>query len=207
MIPINSFRRRLTQTLLTLPVWTLFGRHAVASMPTPRTTEGPFYPTQAMRYPDVDNNLVFRRDILANAGGEVLQLSGTVTDRAGIRQHNARVEIWQCDVNGRYLHHGDDQRGARDSGFQGFGQTTTDEQGQFQFTTIVPVSYPGRTPHIHVKVITATHVLTTQLFIEGHPQNQRDSVYRRIAAHRRDALNMRLQANGESLRAQVAFVV
>ena len=39
--------------------------------------------------------------------------------------------------------------------------------------------YPGRTPHIHVKVKKGSReLLTTQIFINGHPQNARDGVFR-----------------------------
>ena len=37
--------------------------------------------------------------------------------------------------------------------------------------------YPGRTPHIHVKVKKGgKELLTTQLFINGYPQNKSDGV-------------------------------
>ena len=39
--------------------------------------------------------------------------------------------------------------------------------------------YTGRTPHIHVKVKKgARELLTTQLFVNGHPQNRSDGVFR-----------------------------
>lgn len=38
--------------------------------------------------------------------------------------------------------------------------------------------YPGRTPHIHVKVKKGDReLLTTQLFIKDHPQNLRDGIF------------------------------
>jgi protocatechuate 3,4-dioxygenase beta subunit len=69
----------------------------------------------------------------------------------------ARVEIWQCDVNGRY-HFVDDNRAERpmDQDFQGYGQATTDATGGYGFRTIRPVPYPGRTPHIHFAVSAAS---------------------------------------------------
>ena len=37
--------------------------------------------------------------------------------------------------------------------------------------------YPGRTPHIHVKVKRrGKELLTTQCYIKGHPQNARDGI-------------------------------
>ena len=58
---------------------------------------------------------------------------------------------------------------------------TTDAKGRYFFRTIKPVSYPGRTPHIHVIIKKGRHhLLTTQLYIKGERRNLRDGVYRRI---------------------------
>jgi protocatechuate 3,4-dioxygenase beta subunit len=47
------------------------------------------------------------------------------------------------------------------------------------------VPYPGRTPHIHVQVKRgATELLTTQCYIKGEPQNERDGVLRGIRDER-----------------------
>ncbi len=41
--------------------------------------------------------------------------------------------------------------------------------------------YPGRTPHIHVKVSKNGHeLLTTQFYVKGHPNNNRDGIYRSL---------------------------
>src|SRR5439155_6034718 len=49
------------------------------------------------------------------------------------------------------------------------------------FRTIKPVTYPGRTPHIHVAVSrNGRRVLTTQILINGHPQNNGDMVARDV---------------------------
>ena len=43
--------------------------------------------------------------------------------------------------------------------------------------TIRPVSYPGRTPHIHFAVSGPGFPhLVTQMYIAGEPQNERDGV-------------------------------
>jgi len=93
---------------------------------------------------------------------------------------NAVVEIWQCDAKQVYLAQGT-QGGRHDANFQGFGRFTTGSTGEYYFRTIKPVSYPGRTPHIHVKIKKGSkELLTTQLFINGHPQNKTDGVLRGI---------------------------
>jgi protocatechuate 3,4-dioxygenase beta subunit len=43
------------------------------------------------------------------------------------------------------------------------------------------VLYPGRTPHIHVKIkLKEREVLTTQFFVRGEARNERDGVFRGI---------------------------
>ncbi len=45
--------------------------------------------------------------------------------------------------------------------------------------------YPGRTPHIHFAVSSnGQRLLTTQMLIKGHPQNERDGVFRQIRDER-----------------------
>jgi len=79
----------------------------------------------------------------------------------------ARIEIWQCDVNGHYLHTRDNNAVA-DSSFQGFGHAITGSDGVYEFITIKPVPYPGRTPHIHVKAFANDKELTTQFYLNDH---------------------------------------
>src|SRR5207249_2881502 len=65
--------------------------------------------------------------------------------------------------------------------FQGFGRFTTGKTGDYRFRTIKPVPYTGRTPHIHVKVKKGEReLLTTQIFVNDHPQNRGDMVLRGI---------------------------
>ena len=88
---------------------------AVASplTPTPRQTAGPFYP---VRLPDdVDNDLVHFAGASTPAAGTPLRLTGRVLDAGGRAVRGSVVEIWQCDVNGRY-HHATDRPGGADGG-------------------------------------------------------------------------------------------
>jgi protocatechuate 3,4-dioxygenase beta subunit len=146
---------------------------------TPRMTEGPFYPD---RLPlDTDNDLIIINDSITPAVGEITHLSGRVLSESGEPIRNATVEIWQVDSHGAYLHSGTTNRESRDKNFQGFGRFTTASTGEYYFRTVKPVPYPGRTPHIHVKVKRGgRELLTTQLFINGHPQNRGDGIFRGI---------------------------
>jgi len=165
---------------------------------TPAQTEGPFYPTA---FPaDSDNDLVQVRGQPARAMGTVLHLQGRVLDASGKPMTGAIVEIWQCDWQGLYDHPRQPGRERRDSAFQGYGKVATDTDSRYGFRTLKPVAYPGRTPHIHLKVATSDgRQLTTQFYLAGDPLNERDFVYREAMRdpRRRARLDMRLEpANG-----------
>ena len=201
----DSLRRKFILGLAALPAAGL----ARAAIPTPGASEGPFYPPEEMRYADADNDLVRIDGLVERAGGEIVRLRGRVLDRQGNPVDGARVEIWQCDANGRYLHRGDSRGGARDRGFQGFGAFVTGGDGEYHFRTIRPVPYPGRTPHIHVKVLAGGRErLTTQFYLADHPANQRDWLFRRVPAELRDSVSMRFSvAGGGEPEASVDLVI
>jgi protocatechuate 3,4-dioxygenase beta subunit len=157
---------------------TVRGAFAEQLARTPRMTEGPFYPPKLPL--DTDNDLLVINDSITPAVGEVTHLSGRVLSPSGEPIRNALVEIWQCDAKQVYLAQGPG-RGRGDVNFQGFGRFLTGSTGEYYFRTIKPVPYPGRTPHIHFKVKKGGgELLTTQLFINGHPQNRTDGVFRGI---------------------------
>ena len=149
--------------------------------PTPEQTPGPFYP---LSFPaDADNDLVHVSGRPEPAKGVVTRITGRVLDRSGQPIKGARIEIWQCDVNGRYHNVRDDRAGRpRDDNFQGYGKTVTDEHGAYRFLTIRPVPYPGRTPHIHFAVSGGgLHPFVTQMYIAGEPGNDKDQLLRSIS--------------------------
>jgi protocatechuate 3,4-dioxygenase beta subunit len=92
------------------------------------------------------------------------------------------VEIWQCDASGVYLH--SKSGGAvekKDANFQGFGRFVTGSSGEYLFRTIKPVPYPGRSPHIHFAVkMKGREKWTTQCYIKGHPQNEKDGIWKNM---------------------------
>lgn len=148
---------------------------------TPKQTEGPFYPDKLPL--DTDNDLLAINDNLTPAVGEVTYVSGRILDAKGDPIRNAVVEIWQCDNNGAYLHSGTSNKEKKDKNFQGFGRFVTGSTGEYLFRTIKPVPYPGRTPHIHYKIKRdGKELLVTQLYIKGHPGNEKDGIWKNLKA-------------------------
>jgi len=151
---------------------------------TPRQPAGPFYPEQPPL--DDDNDLTQVRGQTVPARGSITDLSGRLLDQNGQPLRDLRIEIWQCDSNGRYRHPRDTGRRPPDPGFQGSGHTVTDSLGRYRFRTIRPVPYPGRTPHIHVAVFPAGEPpFITQLYVAGEPRNADDFLYQRVPAAQR----------------------
>ena len=192
MKPSILSRRGLLLGASLLPLSSAFAADAV---PTPKQTEGPFYPTG---FPaDVDNDLVQVRGQQARALGEVLHVKGRVIGVDGRPLAGTLVEIWQCDARGFYDHPRQPGRDRRDVAFQGYGRITADAQGRYSFRTLKPVAYPGRTPHIHLKAASGDgRLLTSQFYIAGDPQNERDGVFRAAARQpgQRERIEMKLEA-------------
>lgn len=195
---MNGSRRRLlvtsavTAACIAAPALAS-SRRALAPM-----TDGPFYPPRAWRerWPDWDADLtaVRRGGRTLVARGEHMGLQAMVADTQGRLIDGAEVEIWQCDVMQTYRHAREPSEPARvDEGFQGFGAARSDGQGALRFRTIRPVPYPGRTPHIHVKLRHASFgEVTSQLFVAGDAGNAGDFLWRQLQPQDRAALEMAL---------------
>ena len=106
--------------------------------PTRRDAEGPFY----------QPNAPVRAVI-----GQGLVVTGTVRSTKGCAPiPRAQIEWWQANPRGEY----DDTHRAR---------MEADGSGGYRFETSFPGSYPGRPPHLHIKVLAPGHrPLTTQLY-------------------------------------------
>jgi protocatechuate 3,4-dioxygenase beta subunit len=180
---------------------------------TPAQDEGPFYPRASFfsARSDVDADLLTVPGAREASRGVPLALSGRILTASGQALAGAVVEIWQCDARGQYAF---DMPSIyrTESGFQGFGRTLTDAQGNYAFRTIRPVPYSGRPPHIHVKVWSGEgaqrkELLTTQMYVRGEVYAN-DFVLRAL---RNDAARERLIADlvtkGNELTARWDVVV
>lgn len=174
----RSRRRFLQQSAFAVAAFATPGVFA-QQLVTPGMTEGPFYPDKLPL--DTDNDLLIINDSITPAVGEITHLSGRILDPKGNPIRNAFVEIWQVDSKGAYLHSGSANRSNSDTNFQGYGRFLTDSKGQYYFRTIKPVPYPGRAPHIHFGISkNGQRIFTTQMLVNGHPQNERDGVFRSV---------------------------
>jgi len=177
---VPNRRRFLRQAACTAALFTTPGLFAEL-IKTPKQTEGPFYPDKLPL--DTDNDLLVINDASTPSLGDITYVSGRVLDGRGDPLRNAVVEIWQCDNNGAYLHSGTSNKDKKDKNFQGFGRFVTGSSGEYLFRTIKPVAYPGRTPHIHYKVKRGgKELLVTQLYIKGHPGNEKDGIWKNLKA-------------------------
>ena len=125
----------------------------------PQIEEGPYY---------FDPKLV-RADITGGRPGAALKLKLRVIESGACTPiTNARVDIWHADASGVYSGYagqGKDREVSTKGQTYLRGTQTTDSDGRVAFTTIYPGWYPGRTPHIHVKVFLDTKSLVTaQIF-------------------------------------------
>ena len=204
----KTSRRRLLAGVAGLLGVSTLGAKAAVTVLTPRAAEGPFYPTKAMRKPDVDNDLVKIIGLVEEAGGEVFTLRGTLADKDGQPLAGHRIEIWQCDVDGNYMHALDSRSRNFDPAFQGFGHDITDEGGRYVFRTIKPTVYPGRAPHIHVKVLDGEReLLTTQFYIKDDPNNARDGLFRRMSDAEAGAVSMHFVKGSTGTEATINITV
>lgn len=112
LLPSRISRRAL---IAAAPALLLPRTGLAALLPTPPATEGPFYPDPLPA--EQDNDLVKIEGAVRQAGGEILDLTGTLGDASGRPLPGVRVEIWQCDANGVYLHPGSRGAGGRDPAF------------------------------------------------------------------------------------------
>lgn len=214
-MPASFARRQLLQASAAALAVRALPAGAATRRPIAEMTDGPFYPPRAWREQwtdwDADLSRVQRDGRTLVARGELLGLELRVVDTDERIVDQAEVEIWQCDALAAYHHPAVRVPAAHiDAGFQGFGAARSGSDGRLRFRTIRPVPYPGRTPHIHVKLRHPSFgEWTSQLFVAGDPGNARDFLWRALDADERPAVEMKLQpaAADTGLRWQVQQVL
>jgi len=127
---------------------------------TPAQTEGPYYKPHSPE-----------RTSLLEPGmtGVRITVTGAVLTQSCQPIAGAWLDFWQANAQGEY-----DNRGYTLRGHQ-----LTDAKGRYALETILPGRYPGRPPHLHVKVrAPGQPTLTTQLYFpEAQPYNRSDPFF------------------------------
>jgi protocatechuate 3,4-dioxygenase beta subunit len=152
---------------------------------TDSTVMGPFYAGPQRKLNKGDTILLREEE------GEPLVMKGRVADARGIPVVGARVEVWQTAPNQLYDVQDENQpRGHLRATF------TTDEHGEYEFRTVLPVSYsipndgpagqllerlgrhPFRPAHVHFMITAAGYrTLVTHLFVAGDKYLGSDAVF------------------------------
>jgi protocatechuate 3,4-dioxygenase beta subunit len=175
----------LAAPLLTVP------QQAIAQAklrPTGQETLGPFYPVRAPSSHDTD--LTHGRGN-GRALGQIIELTGRVTDTSGRPLPGAALTVWQANAAGRYTNPVDSNPAPLDPNFLGVVSFGVSRDGSYRLRTVKPGAYPEpsgtmRTPHIHFDVVNRDYRLVTQMYFPGEPLNARDILLSTLAARRRD---------------------
>ncbi len=155
----SAFHRAALCAVFALVSWSLAAQGARA--PTVSLTEGPFYKDGSPERSDLAP---------AGAPGRHITIGGTVYDLSGTPVAGAWLDFWQADGAGGY----------DNIGFRFRGHLFSDSSGRYRLSTVIPGEYPGRTPHIHVKLrAPGGSILTTQIFFPGNARNGTDPIFDR----------------------------
>jgi protocatechuate 3,4-dioxygenase alpha subunit len=158
-------------------------------VPTGEMTLGPFFPREFAQGAN---------DLAAGVKqGEVIEITGRITQLDGQPLDNLVVEIWQADSAGR-LNNPD---------FFGWGRAATDANGVYRFHTIKPGAVDGRAPHINFLLLYSglMRQLQTVMFFSAAQDPVLDAVpterKERLVAKREGTVyrfDIRLRGDGET---------
>ena len=155
-------------------------------VPSGEMTLGPFFPREFAQGAN---------DLSAGAKGEVIEVTGRITQLDGKLLDNLVVEIWQADAAGRF----------DNPEFFGWGRAATDANGVYRFRTIKPGAVDGRAPHINFLLLYSglMRQLQTTMFFENASDPVLDLVKQRerLIARREGTVyrfDLRLRGEGET---------
>jgi protocatechuate 3,4-dioxygenase alpha subunit len=149
-------------------------------VPTAEMTLGPFFPREFAQGAN---------DLTRTGGkpveGEVIEITGRVTQLDGKPLDNLVVEIWQPDARGRY----------DNPEFFGWGRAATDAQGVYVFRTVKP---GGRVPSINVLLLYSGLMRQLQTVMYFEPGEHPAALVAREEAPGRYRFDIRLRGEGET---------
>jgi len=172
---------------------------------TPSQTVGPFFhyglpwkggadlvgATDIGARPDLmpeDHYLLAQPHATVTEPVETITIEGVVVDGQSVPTPDVMVEIWQADPTGRYA-------GESNSGFIGFGRSSTSEAGVYRFVTVKPGAVMDsdgmiQAPHIAFSILGRGMLkrLVTRLYFDGDVANESDPILGLVPHARRDTL-------------------
>src|SRR6266702_2883774 len=184
-------RRRALGMAVAAGGWAMFGSVSAALAQALRRTPdqilGPFYPVVKPRHQGADLTVLPGKP--GRAAGQVIYVMGRVVNLEGQPVKGARIELWQANTHGRYIHPSDTNPAPLDPNFEGFAAQTTDPEGRYRFKTIKPGAYPAnptwmRPPHLHFDVTGKLNRVVTQMYFPGEPLNDKDILLQNIRANK-----------------------
>jgi len=136
--------------------------------------------------------------------GEVIEITGRVTDGNSNPAADAMIEIWQANAAGRYASVDDPRLEVPlDPHFVGFGRAATSAEGTYRFRTIRPGRVPGpgnslQAPHLAISVFGRGLLkrLATRLYFADGEGNEVDPILSMVRQERRNTLIATRGANG-----------
>jgi protocatechuate 3,4-dioxygenase alpha subunit len=144
------------------------------SAPSSSQTVGPFfkYALERPAWSDLTSD---------GARGERIRIVGRVLDGDGLPVPDALLEIWQANAAGKYAHPADTQDKPLDEHFRGFGRACADDDGRFEFTTVLPGAVPGpngalQAPHVNLSIFARGLLrrLVTRAYFDDHATENAD---------------------------------
>jgi len=141
------------------------GQSYIGDCETTTDILGPFYRPDS----PVRNNLVINDN-----AGDLIELSGVVRHKdCSTPYKNAKIELWHCSSDEIYDNDSDEYRYR--------GTTFCDENGNYSFTTQMPVPYKvaegvTRPAHFHMMISAPGYQsLVTQIYFVGDPYLEQDA--------------------------------
>lgn len=136
-----------------------------------------------------------------------VRLHGTVYDGDGVPIPDAILELWQTDADGRIPQ--EPGSIARKRGrFTGFGRTAVEDDGSFEFITLLPGPARSGGPRFALLTVFGRgithHVFTRAYFVGEGEADPTDALLERVPAERRETLFAR-QDGPDSYRFDIRY--
>jgi protocatechuate 3,4-dioxygenase alpha subunit len=144
--------------------------------PTAEMTLGPFFPREFA---------AGANDLAKDAEGEVIEITGRITQLDGKALDNVVVEIWQPDAQGRY----------DNPDFFGWGRAATDAQGCYSFRTVKP---GGKGPSINFLFLYSGLMRQLQTVMYFEPGDHPEKLVARKEGANRYRFDIRLRGEDET---------